>query len=499
MIKALAVIGAITVTLLSGARPASAQLMPPIVRPLPTSRTTALAAQIDTLRVRSEAAIARAATLTETARSLRENRASVTSVLALLVKQADDLRTQAGQSNVKFLTDSIGASYALARATELEVVRQPSLKAYAAARKSLDSIRAVLRSRADTTIRSVQPDSTEARLVAEVASLARDTSAHAVDSLQREAKALTGYSRDAFKQAMIFDREATNVTQQLSALAADTTRRNENATRLEAEAKDVEMTTIPMKARQDTLKDAFREITAINARLWLPAMKRTEAMEFYGESGRDFLRNIAVNFDGFAATSSTTEVVSDYAGPVRVALNLVTANAKGTGLSATDSSGKKSQPADPSAVERFYAGGGTATISASWPVLFSHSLYHSLTIQTMNKAGFDAAGNASPDSAGHGAPMNGDIGAEAYFTFTTFTHVFNVFMLGRVARVWGNDAWAHGLSSTTGTFRYSQGTFGIDVQLPGGVPGFRILGAAVAGPAVLRRDFSWTIQVAPTK
>lgn len=472
--------------LLAAAAPAAAQVLPPIYKPLPVEQGDRIAAAADSLRAREAELRSRARVLEEGARTLRANGTGVAEKLAeqaaRLAEQAAQLESRAGADRVTAQALAGQAEQFAQRAGQSERERQ--------------RLRAEIR-------RLLTPDS--------VAPDALGISTPVVDPAARErAQALAVEVRADSQAAAAFQGEAQALRERVAELGAAADAASARAAELRAQeaqlrgyagellsgrgaseptAAHLEREAAQLSAAADGLERAARERSAQAEQLrvqagrsWLPVRSRDDAMRFYGEDGRSSLRSIVLSLgEGGLPGSVNGEMVSDYAGPVRLGVGVVIARPRDA-----------EQDSARAATERFYAGGGNLVLHASLPLLFHRSPYHSLTLQTLNKVALDAPAGRAAEA--DGVPANLDLGVEGYATFNTFASRIRAFGLLRSALAVGNEAFYRGLGMQSAAFPYAQATFGVEVASLAKV---LLSGArSVEGPA---RELSLTVQLSPNR
>jgi hypothetical protein len=260
------------------------------------------------------------------------------------------------------------------------------------------------------------------------------------------------------------------------------------AARLESEARllrrSADRLTQEARAKVD-----MAEILRVQAdRLVLPVRSREDAMRFYGEDGRAVLRTMVLSLgEGGRSGSIHSELVSDYAGPLRLGVGFVLAEARGSSEEPTEQEIAGRQAA---ALERFYAGGGNFVLYSSLPLGFHRSPYHSLTVQTLTKVALDVPGARHRSGAGE-VPTNLDLGMEMYGTFNSYGGRIKAFGLMRSAVTVGNDSFYANLGRDEGAFAYAQITVGAEIAAVA-----KVLLSGARAPESMGREVSLTFQVA---
>jgi hypothetical protein len=464
---------------------AQAQILPPIYKPLPVEEGARHLAMSDSLRVAAQEAQSRAESLQEGARTLRQNGSGVVERLReevrKLTEQASRLESQASvdaqtAAALRGQAEEFGrrAAERERRVEELwgEIGRtQPGEGEEPDASARLLELQAEVRAESQTAAafqEQVRELSARARTLELSAEAARE---RARDLRQQEAQ-LQGYAQEIASGRGLNEATADRLDHEARVL-------RQTAERLGREARE-----------QVALADAFR----VQAnRVVLPARDRVEAMRFFGEDGRSLLRNLVFTLgEGRGAGSINSELVSDYAGPVRLGVGFVLAESRQA--SEGEPTGEITEADRTAALERFYAGGGNFVIYSMMPLLFQRSQYHSFTVQTLNKLAADLPGRRHAAAAGS-VPANLDLGMEAYGTFNTFDARIKAFALARSGFAVGNGAFNRnvGLEDRAG-LPYTQLTFGAEVASVA-----KVLLSGARGPDGLGRELSLTFQVAPSR
>jgi len=187
-----------------------------------------------------------------------------------------------------------------------------------------------------------------------------------------------------------------------------------------------------------------------------PAKNANEASIIWSSGKRfNFLNTASLN--GTSETGSAyIDIISDYLGPIRVALSSTVA--------ATD---KEDGSENDQNIERFLSGGGSAILDFTFigPTLSWNTNNSYLTFLIHPKAGFDfpALGASTDDGT-----VNTDLGLEVRFNMPLAQNKLGFTGHYRLAQVLGGDKFYEGLGlmgDDAKTFGYSQVSFGI--TLPG--------------------------------
>ncbi|NAS12235.1 hypothetical protein [Poritiphilus flavus] len=189
---------------------------------------------------------------------------------------------------------------------------------------------------------------------------------------------------------------------------------------------------------------------------WLPAKNATEASTIWSDGKRfSFLNTASLNATGETG-SAFVDIISDYAGPVRVALTSTVA--------ATD---REEESESDQSIERFLSGGGAAVFNFTLigPTLSWDSNRSYLTFLFNPKLGFDfpALGASTDDST-----INMDFGGEVRFNMPLAENNLGFVGHFRGAYVVGGDTFYEGLGllgDDASSFTYSQVSLGF--TLPG--------------------------------
>lgn len=480
---------------------AHGQILPPIYKPLPVEEAARFRFAADSLRAQAAEVQARADALSEGARTLRQNG---TGVVEKLREQAHRLADQAALLESQAASDALTAGTLRAQAEEFArraaereariVPLRAEIVRLLVPAASLDSGSALLFPRADSL---AAPDSAAPTRVRELRGEVRADSLTAVtfraqaDELTAQARAREAGAAAARERAAEARAQEAQLRAFAEEIASGRTASEGTAARLERQAGELARGA-ERQAAEATASFALAEEWRVQAgRSLFPVRSRVDAMRFYGEEGRAVLRNLVFSVaSGGGAGTIHSELVSDYAGPVRVGAGLVLAEA-----------GSRRSDADPDSAsgverarERFFAGGGNFVLYGSLPLAFARSSYHSLTLQTLSKVGLDVP--AGRQAAADGVGANLDLGVETYATFNTFGGKFKTFALLRSAYALGNDAFHEGLgrAGEGGGFPYAQLTFGTEVASAA-----KVLLSGALGPGNLSRQLSLTVQVAPSR
>jgi hypothetical protein len=484
-VSARLVVGPLVFLALSGGAGAGAraQILPPIYKPLPVEEGARFLAMSDSLRVAAQEAQSRAESLQEGARTLRQNGSGVVERLReevrKLTEQASRLESQASvdaqtAAALRGQAEEFGrrAAERERRVEELwgEIGRvQPGEEPDASMR--LLELQAEVRAESQTAA-AFQEQVRELGARARTLELSAGASRERARDLRQQEAQLQGYAQEIASGRGVSEATADRLDQEARVL-------RQTAERLGREARE-----------QVALADAFR----VQAnRVVLPARDRVEAMRFFGEDGRSHLRNLVFTLgEGRGAGSINSELVSDYAGPVRIGVGFVLAESRQA--SEGEPAGEITEADRRAALERFYAGGGNLVVYSMLPLLFQRSQYHSFTVQTLNKLAADMPGRRHAAAAGS-VPANLDLGMEAYGTFNTFDARIKAFALARSGLAVGNGAFNRnvGLEDRAG-LPYTQLTFGAEVASVA-----KVLLSGARGPEGLGRELSLTFQVAPSR
>jgi hypothetical protein len=476
----------VVVALAAGlAAAAQAQILPPIYKPLPVEEGARHLARADSLRVAGQEAQTRAESLQEGARTLRQNGSGVVERLREEVRK---LTEQASRVESQARVDAQTASALRGQAAEFE--RQAAER-----ERRAEDLRA--------EIGRLQPGEGEepdgaARLLELQAEVRAESQTAA--AFREQVGELTGRARTLELAAGAAGERSRDLRQQEAQLqgyaleiAGGRGVNEATAARLDQEARVLRQSAerLSREAREQVaLADAFR----VQAdRVLLPARDRVEAMRFFGEDGRSLLRSLVFTLgEGRGAGSINSELVSDYAGPVRVGVGFVLAESREA--SEEEPAGEITEADRRAAVERFYAGGGNLVVYSMMPLLFQRSQYHSVTVQALNKLAADLPGRRHAAAAGS-VPANLDLGMEVYGTFNTFDARIKAFGLARSGVVVGNGVFQRnlGLEGRVG-LPYTQVTFGAEMASVA-----KVLLSGARGPEGLGRELSLTFQVAPSR
>jgi hypothetical protein len=463
-----------------------AQVLPPIYKPLPIEEGERFRASADSLRRAAAEANAQAEALEDGARTLRQNG---TGVAERLLAEARRVAEQASRLESQVQVDAVTTSGLRAQASEFEL--------RAGRHESLADQR-----RAEIALRQAVPDAEPrfplqgldpadlARLEAEVRadSAIADGFRGQATELLSQASALQGNAASAARRIEALRQQEQQLRSYAAEIASGVAANEPTAARLEAEARALRRTgeRLAQDARRQT---EMADVLRVQAdRLLLPVRSREDAMRFYGEDGRAVLRTLVFSLgEGGRSGSINSELVSDYAGPLRLGVGFVLAEARGAADGETEEEVAGRQAA---AQERFYAGGGNFVLYSSLPVAFHRSPYHSLTLQTLNKVALDVPG-ARHRAEAVNVPTNLDLGMEVYGTFNTYGGRIKAFGLARSALAVGNDAFYSNLGRDEGAFPYAQLTVGAEVASVA-----KVLLSGARAPEGLGREVSLTFQVA---
>lgn len=187
-----------------------------------------------------------------------------------------------------------------------------------------------------------------------------------------------------------------------------------------------------------------------------PARNATDASTIWSNGNRfNFLNTASIN--GTSETGSAyVDIISDYLGPVRVALSSTVASTDKEDGSENDQN-----------IERFLSGGGSAILNFTFigPTLSWNSNNSYLTFLVNPKVGFDfpALGASTDDGT-----VNTDLGLEVRFNMPLAQNNLGFTGHYRLAQVLGGDKFYEGLGlmgDDAKSFSYSQVSLGI--TLPG--------------------------------
>lgn len=484
---------------------AGAQILPPIYKPLPVEEGARFRSAADSLRTRAAEIQSRADALREGSRTLRENG---TGVAQKLREQAEGLADEANRLESRANADSLTASALRGQAGEFARHAAGREERVLSLRGEVDQLLAAAPDSAalpgpdDLSAEGADggaaPPAVDPGLperIRELQSEIRADSQTAVTfrgqagELEQQAAALESSAAAARRSAAEARRQEAQLRDYEREIASGRTAGEGTAARLEQQAEDLARSAERVIGEAKAQSALAEEWRVQAGRALLPVRSRTEAMRFYGEDGRSVLRNLVFSVSsGGGAGTIHSELVSDYAGPLRLGAGLVLAE-----------SGKDEEEADSAVVmerarERFYAGGGNFVLYASLPIAFARSPYHSLTLQTLHKVGLDVPGTGRVAAAGS-VPANLDLGVEAYATFNTFGSRFKAFALLRSAYAVGNRAFTENLGAAEGGgLPYAQLTFGTEVASAA-----KVLLSGAYGSGGVNRAFSLTFQVAPNR
>jgi hypothetical protein len=463
-----------------------AQVLPPIYKPLPIEEGERFRASADSLRRAAAEALTQAEALEDGARTLRQNGSGVTE---RLLTESQRVAEQASRLESQVRIDAVTTSGLQAQAVEFEL-RAARHEALADQRRSELALRQIPAG-VEPEFPLQGPDPSEvARLEAEVRadSAIADGFRRQATELLSQAAALQGNAAAAAQRIEALRQQERQLRSYAAEIASGVAANEPTAARLEAEARTLRRTGERLgqdSRRQTEMADVLR----VQAdRLVLPVRSREDAMRFYGEDGRAVLRTLVFSLgEGGRSGSINSELVSDYAGPLRLGVGFVLAEARGTG---DEESEQETAARQAAAQERFYAGGGNFVLYSSLPVAFHRSPYHSLTLQTLNKVALDVPGARHRGEAGD-VPTNLDLGMEVYGTFNTYGGRIKAFGLARSALALGNAAFYANLGRDTGAFPYAQLTVGAEVASVA-----KVLLSGAQAPEGLGREVSLTFQVA---
>lgn len=433
----------------------AAQVLPPIYKPLAVEEGARFRAAADSLRKRGAELTERASVLEEGARTLRQNGTGVAEKLA---QQAAEALREASLLDVRASADVQTARALRGQSDEFRGRAESAERAVAQSRDSVARLQAP--AVPTDTLTPVAPDSLAADRIRSLrAAIQADSQTAATFRAQSaelagRAQALEAGAAAARERVAELRRQhaqlqgfATEILSGRGAAEPTVAHLESEARQLRASAERHEQAAKGQEAQDEALR-------AQAQRSWLPVRSRTEAMRFYGEDGRSVLRSVVLALgEGVIPRSANGEVVSDYAGPVRVGVGVVIAKSG----AAADSTRSRD-----AALKRFYAGGGNLVMHTTLPLLFDRSHYHSLTVQTLAKVALDAPGSGRATEA-EAVPTNLDLGVEAYATLNTFASRIKAFALLRSAVAVGNAAFHRNLERDPGPLPYLQLTFGTEV------------------------------------
>jgi len=264
-------------------------------------------------------------------------------------------------------------------------------------------------------------------------------------------------------------------------VSAGRTESEPTAQRLEAEAAVLRRRAERLSQEAKQQNDLAEALRVQGDRHLFPVRTRDDAMRFYGEDGRAVFRTLILSLGESGRSGSiNSELVSDYAGPVRIGVGFVLAEAR---------DGEDDPKGGAAASERFFAGGGNFVVYSSIPIAFHRSGYHSVTLQALNKVAMDVPGVRSRTAA-EDVPTNVDLGMEVYGTFNTHGGRIKAFGLARSAVAVGNDVFYRNLGREGGSFGYGQVTLGAEIATLA-----KVLLSGSRAPEGIGRKASLTFQV----
>lgn len=509
----------LVLTLLACAPAAAAgQILPPIYKPLPVEEGERYRAVADSLRQAATDAAAQAEALEEGARTLRQNGSGVVERLsAEASRQADEAsrldaqaradalaldRLRAQRDDFAARADERDAEVSALRA-QIEAVRAapapPPPSVEPADRRVDPAAPAAATAPSDpawpieprTSLPAIDTLGIRAQIRAD-STLAAAYRQQAAD-LQRQAGTLNTSIGSARQRAATLREQEAQLRGYAAEIASGRAANEPTAARLEVEAAGMRRTVERLTQESRTQAAQAEALRVQGDRFLLPVRNRMDAMRFYGEDGRSVLRTLVLSLgEGMRSGSLNSEVVSDYAGPVRFGVGFILADAREKAREdAEEEGGAQEEPGHPAALERFYAGGGNFVLYTALPLVFHRSTYHSFTVQTLSKVGVDVPRGSYRAPAGQ-VPTNLDIGFETYGTFNTHGGRVKAFGLLRSAYAMGNRPFYQNLGrEERGAFPYSQVTAGAEIASLAKV----LLSGAIA-PSGVGREMAVTFQLA---
>jgi hypothetical protein len=201
---------------------------------------------------------------------------------------------------------------------------------------------------------------------------------------------------------------------------------------------------------------------------FLPVLSAEEASAFWSQPNGKSVLSFGSITGNSKAGSAATEIISDFFGPVRVALMGV--------IAATDS-----DKADASAAaQKFIAGGGTAVLTSAWPFAVLGGTNNFLTAMLDPRVGFDFPALGSSTST---KSSNVDLGGDVRGQVLGFSGNLGAIAQFHAARVVGGDNFYSSLGVPKGAFNYTTASIGLLI------PRFNIavmVNRTLSGPAVLQ-------------
>jgi len=459
-----------------------AQVLPPIYKPLPIEEGERFRASADSFRIASADAARQAEALEEGARRLRQNG---TGVAERLLDEAGRVAEQASRLERQLEVDAATSALLRTQAADLRG-------------RAEDHELRMERHREELALQSVEgdPDSFlgEPTPPGLLESEIRSDSTLAVSFRQQsrdligEAEALVGNIASATQRILSLRQQEEQLRAYGAEIASGRAENEPIASRLDAEASGFRRTA-ELLSQDARRQGEMAEILRVQAdRLGLPVRNREDAMRFYGEDGRAVLRTLVLSVgEGGRSGSINSELVSDYAGPLRIGVGFVLAEARDSGEEEIEG---EVAPASRAALERFYAGGGNFVVYSAFPLAFHRSPYHSLTVQSLNKVALDIPG-VRHRAAAEEIPTNLDVGVEVYGTFNSYGGRIKAFALLRSAAAIGNGSFYSNLGRQGGAFAYGQLTLGAEVASVA-----KVLLSGAHAPEGLEREVWLTFQVA---
>lgn len=461
--------------------PLSAQILPPIYKPLPVEEAERFRIAADSLRRLSSEANAQADALETGSRSLRQNGSSA---LGRLLEEAQRLTEQVNRLETQARIDALAIP-------ALQEQRAEFLQRALAREQELERNRSRMLFDAEGEGGGLaEPAEIRAALLAQIRadSLLLQTFREEAEGLARRGQILEGNIVAARQRIAALQQQEAQLRAFAAEISSGHSQNEPIAQRLEREARELRQSAerLTLEARrQGELADALR----VQAdRAMLPVRSRLDAMRFYGEDGRAILKTLVFSLGERGQSGSiNSELVSDYIGALRLGVGFVVAE----GSSATEVADSTAMAANRSAaLERFYAGGGNFVLYSSLPLAFHRSPYHSVTVQTLNKISLDVPGTRYRADVPE-VPTNLDFGLEAYATLNSYGGKIKAFGLARSALAIGNDSFYRALERTGGAFPYAQLTAGVEIASAA-----KILISGAHAPTGLDRELTLTFQVA---
>jgi hypothetical protein len=467
------------VFLLASPAAARAQILPPIYRPLPIEEGERHRALADSLSEAAEEAIRRAEALEDGSRALRQSDGGVAE---RLMDEARRVKEQVNRLETRVRVDALTIDGLQVQRNDFmgRAIRHEAV--VFETRAALEATRLEIPEDADSLL-VVDP-----RLAAQIRSdslLAATYRQHA-EELSEQADRLAAEIASARERIISLQQQEEQLREYADEIASGRSAGDATATRLDMEALDLRRTAqrLTQEARAQT--ELADELRVQADRRVMPVRSRVDAMRFYGEDGRAVLSSLVLSLgEGGRSGSIHSELVSDYAGPIRFGAGFVVAEARDDEQVDDEAVASAGEGA---ALERFFAGGGNFVLYSALPLAFNRSPYHSLTIQTLNKLSADVPG-AGRTASGQ-VPTNLDLGIETYGTFNTYAGRIKVFGLLRSGWTFGNDHFYRNIGRGLGSFGYLQFTAGGEIASV-----VKVLLSGVRAPEDLGREISLTFQV----